>query len=524
MIDLIYSYNSKSTADLVLAAFRRSVTRSQARLIAPGFSDVSNARILVAINPDATQAAYIRAWKAKGSGKLILLGSLDSQLMQDLGLKTTSWPETPIEWSRSTPAPSYSFAESPARIVYTAHSHSIVTSKKWERPLERFDFTDEWNNLGYGAIRHDGSPWALSMPLIATTDSALANIVLDNQVIATYAVLHEDQYCSTLWFNRETGPIDSFEWRLIENFIASWRHTELPCQPVLTDIPWGCDAAVTMRLDCDEDIESARALRAAYHAMNVPFSLAVHTKNLQDPAQHKLLQEMATAGESILSHTATHAPNWGGSYEAARHEGMESKRLIEAITGQPVHYAVSPFHQSPPYALAGLADAGLMGCIGGIIRNDPEFLIARGGTLANLPEGFIGHSQQHMLHGDCLLENEDPIAISRQAFDRAFETGTLFGYLDHPFSARYQYGWSDEETRINTHCTFIAHMQSKGNVLFLSETDAMDFLLHKSQLDIIHIGEQFFLCNVATTSTSKFKPAIEYQSQRVEATLGLFAI
>src|SRR5690606_27172436 len=112
-----------------------------------------------------------------------------------------------------------------------------------------------------------------------------------------------------------------------------------------------------------------------------------------------------------------------------------------------VPYAVSPFHQSPQYALEALCDVGYSGCIGGIIRNDPEFLLARGGELAGFPVGFIGHSQQCMLHGDCLLEAGDPLAIYKMAFDQALETRSLFGYLDHPFSERYQYGWVDEESR-----------------------------------------------------------------------------
>ena len=33
---------------------------------------------------------------------------------------------------------------------------------QFERDFERFDFTDEWNNLGYGRITTDGSPFSIS--------------------------------------------------------------------------------------------------------------------------------------------------------------------------------------------------------------------------------------------------------------------------------------------------------------------------------------------------------------------------
>jgi hypothetical protein len=519
MIDLLANRASCDVAELVLAALQRSVSRAQVRNASLA-SVVPGARILVAINPTAEHAHAIEKWRCAGAGKLILLGQLPAQLMQVLALEPTDWPMVDDGWSRSASAPAYGFAESAGHVVYTKRA-GVFGAASWRRPLERFDFTDEWNNLGYGAIRFDDSPWALAQPVRASVADCLANVEIDGEHVAAYALLRDEDSCSTLWFNRSAGPIDSFEWRLVEMFLSSWRYGELPCQPVLADIPFGCDAAVTMRLDCDEDIESSRALRQAYHDLAVPFSLAVHTTNLRDSSQHALLKEMAVAGESILSHTATHAPNWGGSYANALAEAKESMTLLEAVIGQSVRYAVSPFHQTPSYALHGLSDAGLAGCIGGIIRNDPEFLLARGGTLAGLPEGFVGHSQQHMLHGDCMLEGGDPLAISRQAFDRAYETGTLFGYLDHPFSSRYQYGWPDENTRIQAHQDLIAHIRSRApNVRFLSENEAMDFLQDKSAWQVFGGDAGYELRYTRESARSALPVAVEYAGQRFAAVQG----
>jgi hypothetical protein len=222
--------------------------------------------------------------------------------------------------------------------------------------------------------------------------------------------------------------------------------------------------------------------------------LAVHTQNLSRAEHHGILRELLAdkSQGAVLSHTATHAPNWGGSYGAALEEGRQSAALLKEVTGNPVRYAVSPFHQSPPYAMRGLADAGYEGCIGGIIRNDPEFLTARGGALAGMPTGFIGHSQQCMLHGDCLLKAGDPLAIFKQAFDLAYETNTLFGYLDHPFSDRYAYGWPDEAVRIDAHEKFIAYMRSRTQrPLFMHEEAALDFLKFRSLTRVIEEGGVF---------------------------------
>ena len=316
-----------------------------------------------------------------------------------------------------------------------------------------------------------------------------------------------------LWFNRAVGPIDSFEWRLVEYFLASYRATDLPCQPVLQEIPWGYDAAVTMRLDCDEDVESARPLWEEYKKMEVPFSLAVNTVNLDNENNHKILIDMTSYGESILSHTATHAPNWGGSYEAAYNEGEQSKKYLQKVIGKTIKYAASPFHQTPNYALQGLVDAGYSGVVGGIIRNDPEFLLARGGELCGLPDGFIGHSQQCMLHGECMLADGDPLSIYKRAFDIAMETKALFGYLDHPFSERYQYGWVDEGSRIIQHKKLIEYIRIKArNPLFMSEDTALDFLRLKSNCLILEtpLGYKIF---AEQAKGMQYVLAVEYCNQ-----------
>lgn len=522
MIELLAGRSACDAAPLVLAALRRSVSKTQVRWISSAFLASTAARIIVAIEPDEDTAQRILVWMARGPCKLILFGRLPPSLADYLALCETDWPADPASWSRSPPAPTYAFAQSSGEIRYTPLLAQF-DANQWQRPLERFDFTDEWNNLGFGAIRADGSIWSLSMPVLAMSASSLAEVIIDGRQVVTYSALSDHDHAGILWFNRKVGPIDSFEWRLVERFLSSWRYGELPCQPVLQEVPWGHEAAVTMRLDCDEDVESARPLREAYKVMGVPFSLAVHTANLDDSRHHTLLREMAAAGESILSHTASHAPNWGGSYEAALQEARESASRLQGVTGQLVRYAVSPFHQSPHYALAALTDAGYSGCVGGIIRNDPEFLIARGGDLAGLPAGFIGHSQQHMLHGDCMLADGDPLFVFKQAFDRARETRSLFGYLDHPFSERYQYGWADEASRVFAHQNLISHIRSKApGTLFLSENDAMDFLLAKSEwLVFQHEGYFELQSPTALIAISSLVPTIEYGGKQSEARAGM---
>lgn len=523
MIGVVAKQEHISAGKLVKAAIARSVSKSQVELISPAkiTSEKKDLDIIVAINPDENLAKVLNHWMDSNNKKLIIFGQLPKSYIERFELQQVEWPESRSSWSRSTEAQTNSFAESSASVVYDKNAE-LFYAENWQRPLERFDFTNEWNNMGYGAITADNSIWSLRAPLLAKTESSLASIILDDDVIGTYAALFEYSNSSVLWFNRSVGPIDSFEWHIVERYISSWRCAELPCVPVLLETPWGYDAAITMRLDCDEDIESARALWDAYKERNIPFSLAIHTLNLDDPKQHQILHDMLEAGESLLSHTATHAPNWGGSYEAAFEEAEVSANKIFNVTGYSVKYAVSPFHQSPKYALDALCDAGYTGCIGGIIKNDPEFLLARGGELAEVPNGFIGHSQQVMLHGDCLLKEKDPLKIYKAAFDFAYQTKTLFGYLDHPFSPRYQYGWENEQQRTDAHIQIIDYIKSKTQkAMFWSENDALDFLYDKAHINISSNGSRFKFQHLNSGSRKQsFFPTVLFRDQLFEAKFG----
>lgn len=512
MIGVLSTFASSEAGQLVLAAIRRSVAQTQAQPCVLADLKAETVNTIVAVDIEDNWGADLLGWVNARPSKLLLFGNMPSAMAQYLECKTAGWPEGLQEASRSFPAPVGEWRESRGVVNYTPLADRLG-GRRWHRALERFDFTDEWNNFGFGAIRTDGSIWALSQSIHVPAERALAVVHVNGEPKFSYAALFDLGNASILWFNRPVGPCDSYEWRLVENFLSSYRADELPCHPVLSEIPWGHDAAITMRLDCDEDVESARPLWQTYQHHEIPFSLAVHTLNLGNDINHPILRELLASGGAVLSHTATHAPNWGGSYEAALQEAKESAFRLQSVTDAPVRYAVSPFHQTPPYSLCALSDAGYQGCIGGIIRNDPEFLLARGGSLANLPVGFVGHSQQCMLHGDCMLKQGDPLAIFKQAFDLAFDTKTLFGYLDHPFSERYQYGWTDEAVRIEAHKEFIAYIRKKAaQPLFMNEETALDFLALKSMSQVLD-GEGGFRIHVSESDYGLPQLAVEFRGQ-----------
>jgi hypothetical protein len=443
--------------------------------------------ILVFIDPTEEISSSLIGIIENQTSKVIVFGKLQLSLAKFLEVSIASVTEQIKFAAACEPAKTYRYSESSGSIVYQkALELGLGKSETLPpRALCRYDFTNEWNNLGFGAITADDSIWAISQKVTIPEKNVVAQLVSKNSVLSTYCGLWDFQKTSLLWFNRAVGPVDSYEWYLLEQYISQYRFGELPAWPVILEIPSGYESAVTMRLDCDEDVESARALGNTYQERSIPFSLALHAKVLSNPDQHQLSKDVLQSGGAILSHTLTHAPNWGGSEEAARHEGGESARIIQETIGVRPRYAVSPFHHTPVYARNGLVVAGYQGVVGGIISNDPDFVMARAGRSPNAKEGFIGHTQQCMLHGDCLLEEGDPLAIYKRAYEQARISKTFFGYLDHPFSPRYQYGWNNEDQRIEAHMKLIDYIQqSSPNTLFLNQNDALDFLRIKALVSI----------------------------------------
>ncbi|WP_117235677.1 polysaccharide deacetylase [Vibrio maerlii] len=503
--------NSKLEAfKYVFGAFKRSFSDSQI-LELESLEDLEFKKVsaLVLISPTEQQLGSAIAISC--IKKLVILGTIPISYSDVFQFHLGDWPQG--EWGKAPSADTYKFSESREIVEYTENSKRRFGCT-YDRPLERFDFMDEWNNLGYGAIKTTNDIWSLSFPAIFDQKNVLSNINKDGELICSYSsfIELEDKFC--LWFNREVGPVDSYEWQIIEYYLSSIPVDGGNCYPVLLEVPTGFDCAITMRLDCDEDIESSRYLWNAYREESIPFSLAIHTKNLSDERHFPIMRELDLAGEAILSHTATHAPNWGGSYESALSEAKISADLIESVINKRVVYAVSPFHHTPIYALKALNDAGYKGCIGGIIKNDPEFLTFNGGNLADLPDSFIGHSQQVMLHGDCILDDGgDSIRIYKKSFDISKKTNTIFGYLDHPFSDRYQYGWESEKQRKDVHFELIDYIRSNSNTpCFMNEVDAMNFLQDKEKLyPIIANGVPTLALKKGYIRQSLFIPKVMYK-------------
>ena len=46
------------------------------------------------------------------------------------------------------------------------------------------------------------------------------------------------------------------------------------------------------------------------------------------------------------------------------------------------------------------------------------------------------------MHGHTIEQVGDPLSVFKEAMTISTKSGSWYGYLDHPFSNRYQYDWN----------------------------------------------------------------------------------
>lgn len=458
MITLLYSPNDWFSSEIVYKALIRSFAKNQVQRALFNTCSVENEKpgVFVLINPTNISLAAFPA-----RSKIIVLGKIDARIADQLQINLIS---TDHLWTDQA-------------IIHFDSIEGFDFPIK-SRPFVRYDFPNEWNNLGYGGIKIDASRWSISQ--IAQSDHTIATIT-DGNTSCAYITLNDQSDKTIVWINRSVGLVDSANWRFIEYVVSAYRYTELHSQPYLLDIPLDAEMAVTMRLDCDEDILSAMPLFKAYQQENIPFSLAIKTSlsiTENEIAFFKLIEESHGA---ILSHSVNHKVSWGVDYVDAFDEAYLSRMTLAQYT--PTQFAVSPFHSNTIYSVKAMEDAGYAGFIAGIIANDPEYLMARGGVVP-FANKIVSHSQQCMMHGDCLLNEDDPLRIYKEAFDQALLSNTFFGFLDHPFSPRYQYGWKTEAQRIAAHLELLNYMRSQSDIVFFNENACLNFMIDKSNTKI----------------------------------------
>ncbi len=307
---------------IVAAALARSFTSAQVN--AERSTSAADVQCAVWVNPADSASEAIERLLTFG-GKALVFGSVGPRVAAVLGLAFQGPIELPAEWAACTARQDSHHDASPAAVTYH-HAHPLGrVSALRVRPLVRFDFAEEWNNHGFGRISLSHDCWSLATAAEIGEATMLARLATPAHDRLVYAALRETSNGAALWFNRPVGPVDSVEWRVVESFLGDYRSDDLPCYPYVSEVPAGYRAAVCARLDCDEAVASCRPLFELYRDHGLPLSLALLTGQEMGGADLRLLREVIVAGGSVVSHSQSHAPNWGGSYERACAEAQASR-------------------------------------------------------------------------------------------------------------------------------------------------------------------------------------------------------
>ena len=348
-----------------------------------------------------------------------------------------------------------------------------------ERYLLRYDFEDEWNNYGYGKITGKNDIWSVKSLIFCKNKKQNIGTIKINNKLITFVSLHQLNKCCILFINRDVGIFDGFDVTIIEKFISSYKNN-LPNFPIVSEIPSSYSGLVTMRLDCDENIKSAKKINQLYNHFKVPFSLAILTSILTK-ADKNFLKSIIKKNGAILSHSHDHLVNFGHNHETCLLQINTSIKKLKELDLN-TEFVVAPFHHTPHFTYNVLHDLKIKGLIGGINKNYPKDISFRSGFYSKEIKVLL-NNQQCMMHGD-IHPLSDKIDNYKKSFLISYKNKRAFGYLDHPFSQRYSYGWKNEKLRLNAHRKFLKFIKKKSNIIFLNQNDFMNFLYTKSQINI----------------------------------------
>lgn len=229
-----------------------------------------------------------------------------------------------------------------------------------------------------------------------TKQSNIGKIRLKDRFI-TFVSIHDLNLSKILFVNRDAGLFDGFDVSIIEKFITSF-DMSLPNFPRISEVPYEYDGLVTMRLDCDENIRSAKKIFNLYKLKKIPFSLAILTSILEERDKNFIKSIVKSKG-SILSHSHEHIENFGGNFKVALKQIKESIKTLKKI-GIRSSYIVAPFHHTPNFMPNVLKKAKIKGIVGGIALDAYQNSLSFRTGFYKKNNKIILNNQQCMLHGE----------------------------------------------------------------------------------------------------------------------------
>ena len=157
-IDLFHAAADRYAGEIVAAALVRSFSTAQVNVVHQATGAAAGAAVW--INPPEDMCLDLRRLMSSG-GKALVLGRIGPRVAAALGLEHVGQLAWPAAWGQCTPHAETPYDVSPAAVRYVDRHPLARQSPLGVRPLCRFDFADEWNNLGFGRIGTSGDAWSL---------------------------------------------------------------------------------------------------------------------------------------------------------------------------------------------------------------------------------------------------------------------------------------------------------------------------------------------------------------------------
>lgn len=265
------------------------------------------------ISPNENDEISIQDIIKNQKSKVLIFGKISNNLAALIGLilNNNAFNLDEISFSHEK-------EEDKSNLVVKYNDHILNKSNALkDRYFYRFDFTDEWNNLAYGSISTDDSIWSVCNSLDIADAQALSYIFDNGKKISVFSSLKDFDNSSVLYINREVGTIDGLDWCVVEDFLTFYRNEELPSLPLILDIPEGCAAVASSRLDCDQSIINSKPIVDLYKKYNINISLAISTGININQDDISFLNDFFDNDGAVLSHTINHHYYWGENYNIA---------------------------------------------------------------------------------------------------------------------------------------------------------------------------------------------------------------
>src|SRR5262249_10036239 len=130
--------------------------------------------IVVVIRPALTDSDWLERLVRRPC-KIILLGPLPERIAALAGIRLFRIDPDLSAAADCAPADVHGSSESEAVICYAPVGVAALSPLR-ERRCCRYDFANEWNNLGYGRIAIGGGPWSLAVTALPLAASVLAHV------------------------------------------------------------------------------------------------------------------------------------------------------------------------------------------------------------------------------------------------------------------------------------------------------------------------------------------------------------